>query len=320
MFISPPTVGLDARLQLQRLRPDLAGDPPSRRTSFASRSTRGKDLPVDHLRLRLASLDFAPPSSVDKAVAEPSPSESALSSAPDATVGVPRPGRHKPDPLVLPSVKMVNATAVGTASVHDDTISGRSTPVPAAAGLGAAAPYSSTYDGTDPGVRAYLEQVDLDNYREPLLDFGPRIVAGHRKRGPRAKSTTPQSTTMIAHLPQHTGAVTALVTSPDQIFFASASQDSTIMVWDTARLERTVAARPRLTYRMDAPVSAMCRIEETHCLAAAAEDGSVHIVRVHITSSGSSSKYRSIECIRTWNAAPEDGYVTHVAHLHGEYT
>lgn len=332
VFIQPPTVGLDARLELRRLRPDLVADGPSRRTSFASRSNRGggggggrDNIPVDQLRQRLASLDLPHPTTtppLDKvdAATDPAASESALSSTQDAAAAVlPRTvGRRTVDSKALPNVKTITTIAVGTTSTHDDTASGRSTPVPSTTAFGSTAPYSSTYDGADPGVRAYLEHVDLENYREPLLDFGPRIVAGHRKRVPRVKSSTPQSTTMIAHLPQHTGAVTALVTSPDQIFFASASQDTAIMIWDTARLERTVAARPRLTYRMDAPVSALCRIEETHCLAAAAEDGSVHIIRVHVSNTASSPKYRSVECIRTWRTDAKDGHVTHIAHLHGK--
>lgn len=204
--------------------------------------------------------------------------------------------------------------------MHDDMPSGRSTPVYGAVAQAVnapLAPYGSTYDGADPGVRAYLEHVDLENYREPRLDFGPRVLPGQRKRGPRSKASAPQFATMIAHLPQHSGAVTAIVTSPDQLFFASASDDTSILVWDSARLERTVAARPRLTYRMDAPVAAMCRIEDTHCLAATAKDGSLHVLRVHVSATGASVKYKSIECIRTWAAAPEDGYVTHVSHLQG---
>jgi phosphoinositide-3-kinase regulatory subunit 4 len=185
--------------------------------------------------------------------------------------------------------------------------------------VGSIAPYSSTYEGADPGVRAFLEQVDLENYREPLLDLGPRVHANHRKRGPRPKASTPQYVTMIAHFPHHTGAVTAIVPSPDHLFFATASEDKSIHVWDNARLERSVSGKPRLTYRMEAPIATMCRIEETHCFAAAAEDGSLHIIRVYVSTGGNSTnRYKGIECIRTWRCSPEDGYVMHVTHLQGE--
>lgn len=250
---------------------------------------------------------------------EAAASDSVVSSTVDPSPGVTR-GHVRHNSRALPAVTS-HATATGTTSVHEDARSGQSTPVPgnlAGGHVGPLAPYSSTYEGADPGVRAFLEQVDLENYREPLLDFGPRVVASHRKRGPRPKSASPQQATMIAHLPQHTGAVTAIVTAPDQMFFATASEDSSILIWDIPRLERSVAARPRLTYRMEAPVSTMCRIEETHCLAAASEDGAVHVLRVHASPGASTTKYKSIDCIRTWRTAPEDGYVIRISHLQGE--
>ena len=123
---------------------------------------------------------------------------------------------------------------------------------------------------------------------------------------------------MVAHLTQHTGAITSILVSPDQVFFATSSEDSQILIWDTARLERSVSSKPRLTYRMDARVAAMCRIENTHCLAAAAEDGQLHVLRAHIAASGGSVRYGRIECIRTWRAEEKDGHVTFLSHLHGE--
>ncbi|BEJ10919.1 hypothetical protein CspHIS471_0103410 [Cutaneotrichosporon sp. HIS471] len=329
VFISQRTIGIDARHELRRLRPDLGGaETPSRRTSFANRSNRGSDNPLEQIRQRLSSLEPPGLASPDQErdrdrhldpLKVANASESGISSTVDATSTSRVSRHHRLDSKALPAVKASTATAIGTTSLHDDLASGRSTPAfgtgtPAV--HGPIAPYGSTYDGADPGVRAYLEHVDLENYREPRLDFGPRVLPGQRKRGPRTKASSPQFATMIAHLPQHSGAVTALITSPDQLFFASASADTCVLVWDSARLERTVAARPRLTYRMDAAVTAMCRIEETHCLAAAAADGSLHIVRVHVHASGSSVKYKSIECIRTWAADEQDGHVTHIAHLH----
>jgi phosphoinositide-3-kinase regulatory subunit 4 len=272
----------------------------------------------------LAALETTRRASIDHTeVRSPSPTESAISSRVDAPAGITPRGHRRSDSKSGATLGTVHATALGTTSIAEDAQSGQSTPVPAGATpqpAHAAAPYSSTYDGKDPGVREYLEQVDLENYREPLLDLGPRVHATHRKRGPRPKASTPQSVTMIAHFPNHTGPVTAIVPSPDQLFFATASEDRTIHIWDNARLERSVSGKPRLTYRMDAPIAAMCRIEETHCLAAAAEDGTLHVLRVYVsTGGGSTTKYRGIEGIRTWRCSPEDGYVMHVTHLQGEY-
>jgi phosphoinositide-3-kinase regulatory subunit 4 len=123
---------------------------------------------------------------------------------------------------------------------------------------------------------------------------------------------------MIAHLAHHSGGITGIITSPDQVFFATSSEDSQVMVWDSAKLERSVSAKPRLVYTMDAPITTLCRIENTHCLATGAEDGQLHILRVHVSTSGGSTKYSRIECIRTWRAEERDGHVVSVSHLHGE--
>ena len=53
---------------------------------------------------------------------------------------------------------------------------------------------------------------------------------------------------MAAHLSEHRGPVNQLRVSPDHNFFASCSDDGTIKIWDTQRLERNVTNRARLTY------------------------------------------------------------------------
>lgn len=39
-------------------------------------------------------------------------------------------------------------------------------------------------------------------------------------------------------------------------------------------------------------------IEESHCFASAAEDGSLHVVRVHVTVAGSLPKYGKLQTVR----------------------
>ncbi|KAK8845442.1 hypothetical protein IAR55_006155 [Kwoniella newhampshirensis] len=331
IFISPRTVGVDAKADLRRLRPHLGDASTSRRTSFASKSNRGPvDNQLDEIRKRLTTLE--PLSKVETPLvdsslpttseANASPSESGLSASIDFTA-MTRTGRKRVESKAAPAVGASHTNALGTTTIHDaEPLSGWTTPNANAqfangTPRGSITPYSSSYEGHDPGVRAFLEQVDLENYREPLLDFGPRVTASHRKRVPRIKpnSVSPLGVTMIAHLTQHVGAITAIVTSPDSLFFATSSEDTQILVWDSARLERSVTTKPRLSYKMDAPVASMCRIENTHCLAAAAEDGQLHVLRVHVSNSGGSVRYGKVECIRTWRARGADGFVRFVSHL-----
>jgi phosphoinositide-3-kinase regulatory subunit 4 len=328
VFISPRTVGVDAKADLKRLRP-LLGEAQSRRTSMASRSNRGAgDNPVDELRKRLATLDplVKTPERSRQASEQPvsatsdPPSESAISSTLDLSA-MTHTGRKKVDTKGAPAVAAVHTNAIGTTTIHDEPPSGRSTPTigNTRSAVAGTAPYASSYEGQDPGVRAFLEQVDLENYREPLLDFGPRVLASHRKRAPRPKTTNnPQGVTLIGHLTHHADAIVSIVTSPDQVFFATASQDCTVYIWDSAKLERSIACEPRRSYVLDSPITAMCRIENTHCLAVACEDGQLHVLRVHVATTGGSAKYGKVECIRKWHTEERDGHVTFIAHLQGK--
>ncbi|ODO02045.1 VPS15 protein kinase [Cryptococcus wingfieldii CBS 7118] len=339
VFISPRTVGVDSRDDLRRL-PSQTGIAGSRRTSFASKSNRGPvENPLEEIRKKLAALEPISRPETPQPPGEPphsyvdsnaSPSESGLSSTLDIA-GMTRNSKRKVDSKAAPAIGASRTNAVGMTTIHDDPMSGRTTPNAAAMpqlGTGGAstpkatAPYASSYEGHDPGVRAFLEQIDLDNYREPLLDFGPKVTASHKKRSARVKSSSssPQGVTMIAHLTHHEQAITSIVTSPDSVFFATSSEDCQILIWDTARLERSVTTKPRQVYRMDAPISTMCRIENTHCLAAASEDGQLHVLRVHVSggSGGANARYEKVERIRSWRAQESQGHVKHVSYLSGE--
>lgn len=324
VFISPRTIEIDAKADLRRLRPLLASDrgTPSRRTSMASRSHRGPvENPLDEIRQRLADFPHALP--IDRMSPLPppdigSPSESSMSASVDVSAS--KHSKRRVDGKALPAIAASHTTALGTTSVHDDLLSGRTTPTATGSGTPRLTPqahYGTSYEGHDPAIRAFLEQVDLETYREPLLDFGPKVSASHKRRSARPKSASGQGTTLIGHFTQHTGPITAIITSPDHLFFATGSQDKTLCIWDTGRLERSVAAKARLTYTLDAPVSAMCRIENTHCLAVAAEDGQLHVLRVHVSGGSGSAKYTKLEVIRSWKAEGEE-CVNFVSHLQGK--
>ena len=326
VFISPRTVGVDAKSDEKRLRSHLPqGD--SRRTSIASRSTRGTtDNPLEEVRKRLIHmeppsrgsetppLDITPTSGT---AVEPSVIDSRASSLDVTSTG--RSARRRVEGKAAPAVTSINATAAGVITVHDDASLGILTPTEAqGSGPTRSTPYASSYEGHDPALRAFLEQIDLDNYREPLLNFGSRISGSQRKRPQRGKPGKPQTVTMIAHLTQHSASVRWLISSPDHIFFASAAEDGLVLIWDTARLERSVSAKARLVHRMHAPITAMCRIENTHCLAVAAEDGELHVIRIHVGISGGSARYGKVELLRMWRTDDDEGHVIHVSQLTGK--
>ncbi|KAL0574075.1 Serine/threonine-protein kinase [Marasmius crinis-equi] len=181
----------------------------------------------------------------------------------------------------------------------------------------------SSYDGQDPAISNLLENLYLDNNRELQNDFGPKVHEGPiRRRNPvrhsfvsRDGSAKKIETSLIAHLGSHSDAITGLAVSPDHMFFVSASDDKTVKVWDTARLERNVTSKPRHTYgQHHARVKAVCMLEGVHCFASAADDGSLHIVRVDITQGGTLPKYNKLQVIREHRVDNVGEYITSMAH------
>lgn len=54
--------------------------------------------------------------------------------------------------------------------------------------------------------------------------------------------------TLVAHLAEHKAAVNQVCISPDHNFFVSCSDDGSVKIWDTARLEKNVTNRARMSY------------------------------------------------------------------------
>ncbi|OAX43719.1 ARM repeat-containing protein [Rhizopogon vinicolor AM-OR11-026] len=187
----------------------------------------------------------------------------------------------------------------------------------------------STYDGPEPGINNLLENIYSDSNRELQHDFGPKVHEGPIRR----RNTTRQSfitrdssnrrteATLIAHLQSHSDCVTGLAVSPDHAFFISCSDDMSVKVWDTARLERSVTSKPRHTYTQHhARVKCVCMLEGVHCFASAAEDGSLHVVRVHVNQSGSLPKYGKLQTIREYRVGSPAEYITCMVHYNSDVT
>ena len=165
--------------------------------------------------------------------------------------------------------------------------------------------------------------MNLESGKEGMQDFGPRVSETPARR--RANVRNPLQSResgsgkgdilLVASLTAHAGPVNSLVVSPDHLFFVSCSDDKTVKIWDTARLERNVTSKPRHTYAQHhARVTALCIIERTHCFASAAEDGSLHVVRVHVSQSGSLPKYNKTSIIREHRIDHPGEYITCLTH------
>ncbi|KZT22328.1 WD40 repeat-like protein [Neolentinus lepideus HHB14362 ss-1] len=182
----------------------------------------------------------------------------------------------------------------------------------------------SSYDGQEPSINNLLEHLYLDNNRDLQNDFGPRVHVGPLRRRnvarqsylSRDNSARRFEATLIHHFTSHSDCITGLAVSPDHMFFVSSSDDRTVRVWDTARLERNVTSKARHTYSQHhSRVKCVCMLDGFHCFASAADDGSLHVVRVHVSQSGSLPKYGKLQVIREHHVDHPGEHITCMTHF-----
>jgi len=179
-------------------------------------------------------------------------------------------------------------------------------------------------DGMELGVIHLLEHMYLDVSKDLQSDFGPKVHEGPIRRRTTGRHSfisrdgtykRPEAN-LVAHLSPHTDAITGLAVSPDHMFFVSASDDKTVKVWDTARLERNVTSKPKHSYSQHhAKVKCICMLEGVHCFASAAEDGSIHVVRVNVSQTGTLPKYGKLQAVREYRLEHVGEYVTCMMHF-----
>lgn len=197
--------------------------------------------------------------------------------------------------------------------------------------LGDITTFTSTYEGHDPYIQAHLEAIYLANFRDKHPALGPTVthtaIAGSKRRGGRSISSRANTSgssnrrpegNLIAYFTEHTASITAIAVSPDSAFFLSGSEDGTIKVWDTARLEKNVTSRSRATYTgQRGKITALSMLEASHCAASAASDGSVHVIRVETNGAqatpSSLPKYGKIRLVSNFQLSHPNEYVVCLA-------
>ncbi|KAF6226618.1 hypothetical protein HO173_012448 [Letharia columbiana] len=179
-----------------------------------------------------------------------------------------------------------------------------------------------TYDGNDPSVLRFLDSLASENYPHDIHDFGPLIMPISSKRHLMKKADSPGSDkpwrpegTLIATFAEHTGPINRVVPSPDHAFFITGSDDGTVKVWDTMRLERNLTHRSRQTHSHaeGAKVKCLCFVENTHSFVSGATDGSINVVKVDHTLVGDTSKYGRLRSVRDYQL-PEGEHAVWLDH------
>ena len=162
-----------------------------------------------------------------------------------------------------------------------------------------------TYEGNDPNVANLLDNLASDNYPIDLVDFGPLVTPVHKKV---VKKVDPHEVEVpwrpqgihVATFGEHTGPINRVLPSPDHAFFITASDDGTVKVWDTSRLERNLIHRSRQTHKHadGAKVQSICFVENTHTFVSCASDGIINVVKVDCTSVGDTARYGKLRLVR----------------------
>lgn len=89
---------------------------------------------------------------------------------------------------------------------------------------------------------------------------------------------------LVSNYKEHTAAVNMVAMPPDHCFFASCSNDGSVKIWDSIRLEKNVTNRSRVTYNnAGSAVRCIAFCEQTYSIAAAHASG-IDIFRVDYTS------------------------------------
>jgi phosphoinositide-3-kinase, regulatory subunit 4 len=185
-----------------------------------------------------------------------------------------------------------------------------------------------TYAGHDPNVLRLLDSLYLENYPIELIEFGQVVPPPNReplRRGgvnPHRGLWQPEGV-LIAMLGEHKAGINRVVVSPDHKFFITGSDDGTVKIWDTGRLERTVHHRARNTHVQgtNVRVTSLTFVEKSHCSISTGSDGSVHLIKVDYseksTPPGGPLQYGKLHVIREYQL-PEGEFAVWSEHHKSE--
>ncbi|CAO3623542.1 unnamed protein product [Mucor fragilis] len=111
---------------------------------------------------------------------------------------------------------------------------------------------------------------------------------------------------LVAHYTEHTAAINQLDISFDRLLFASCSDDGSVRIWDCSRLERNVTNRSRATYsQQGGRIKCLTFIQDTHSIAAASDNGSIHVFRADIQSGSIPLKFGKCIPLREYQLVDE---------------
>ena len=163
-----------------------------------------------------------------------------------------------------------------------------------------------SYTGSDPAVNKLLTSLASSACPRDILEFGPPVTPSRQRPiatqsdNYEGQHTWRPRCVLTAVFGEHSGPINRVLPAPDHAFFITGSDDGTVKVWDTLRLERNLTTRSRCTFvhSLDMRVIALAFVERTHTFISAASDGSIKVVKIDYTRIGDASKYGRLRLLR----------------------
>ncbi|KAG2522115.1 hypothetical protein JM16_005980 [Phytophthora kernoviae] len=155
----------------------------------------------------------------------------------------------------------------------------------------------------------YSDDETLSRHLQPggvmvsMLNMNMRDIGGYPSSSYR--NWQPRKNVLVAELAEHSGAVTRVNAAQDYSFLASASNDGTVKIWSVRSLQHSVNQGSRCTYDgQGGVITDMKVLTNSHSVASASSNGTVHVFRVDkVSASGGNVQASGLKELRTNNSA-----------------
>ncbi|KAJ3126534.1 Serine/threonine-protein kinase [Nowakowskiella sp. JEL0407] len=180
---------------------------------------------------------------------------------------------------------------------------------------------SNKADEDDKFLKKLFAKKTIELFPPPIADLGPRVnpptattplpqvrrnrtyVSSETVSSPVGdlKNWKPQGL-LVSQLSEHASVINKVSVAPDHSFFASCSNDGTVRIWDTRRLEKNVTNRSRLVYaEQGGKITSIAFCENTRSIVSASSNGTIHVGRVEYSSPTANAPKFNFENIRKLN-------------------